>query len=170
MAVNFENNHALAQQVDSVETYDFTTSAGVVYRYTSNDHDVIIGGNTYQAVPINRSGFTRDINLRVVTCQIRAPITTFFQQYIAQSPIVPVSVCIRKYFVTDYTDYQYVFNGVIIGATIKNHIAEVECTGKGFELKERIPHVFYQSLCNNVFCGNQAKKDHQDHPPSGVHV
>lgn len=146
-------NEAQSQQADSIETYLFTTAA-TEYAYTSCHEDVTIGARTYTAAPIRRSAFTRDVNLQTVTCQIAAPITTFFQQYIANTPIIPVQVEIRKYFVTDYTQSILVFYGVIIDVTIKGRAAEASCVSSGYELKEKVPHVFYQSYCNNTLYGD----------------
>lgn len=147
-----QDKDAESQLGDVLETYHFN-NALTDYYYTSHSEDVTIDGNTYQAVPIQRSSFDKGIIDGVSRCTIKAPITTIFYQYVASYPTQPTTVQIKRYYMDDYTESVLVFNGVINSITINKHIAEAECLSNYNELKHSVPGIYIQPYCNNVLYG-----------------
>ena len=147
--MNFQQKEAEEQQSDSFETYCFVNDTDTWY-FTSYSENITIGAITYTAVPIKRSSFNVDLVQGVVRCNIQAPVTTFFAQYIASYPIIPVTVEINKYYMDDLTTGRLKFYGTVKGITIQKRIASAECVSSMDELNRKIPRVIVQSLCNNA--------------------
>jgi len=150
--MNFQLREEATEQGDSFEIYKFT-SEEFTYTFTSHNEDVIVDAKTYTAVPIKRGSFSKDLTEGVIRCSVQAPITTFFMEYILAYPVLPVSVEIRKYYFADMSQSALVFYGRINSFTVNGQVGTVECVSSISELNNKVPRVFVQSLCNNVFKG-----------------
>ena len=151
--MSFSSNEASVQQVDSFELFTFVTAANT-YRFTSYATDISIGGNTYQAVPIQRGELVTDIVQGMVSCNLQAPVSLQFIQYIIAMPYLSTTVTIQKYFSNDTTDGMLLFTGKINSISISKNVASVECASSMNELNRKIPRVFIQSFCNNSLYGD----------------
>jgi len=150
MNAAFKLQERQVQQSDNLEIYIFTTNVQT-YRFTSYAEDVVIDGDNYISVPaLKRSGFTRDLSRGIMKCNIQAPITTFFAQYIMATPTIPVQVEIKKYYFTDLTNSAAVFFGIINSFSIQGQFCLAECISSTYGLNRKIPRVFVQSQCNNI--------------------
>jgi len=151
--MSIQEKDSREQMCDFLETYYFHNSLNDYY-YTSYSEDVTIDGNTYQAVPIQRSTFDKNLEDGTVKVNITAPITTAFYQFVASFPVYPTTVRIRRYYMDDYTEFALVFNGKINAISISKHTATAECLSSMNELNAKVPGVYIQSYCNNVLYGD----------------
>ncbi len=150
--MNLQSKETMQQQYDSLEVYTFTTQA-TTYRFTSYAEDVEIDGNVYTHVPVKRTGFPQDMTQGIIRININIPITTFFAQYIISAPIIPVTVAINKYYISDFSQRRVIFNGTVNSLSVTGRVCNVECLSNLNELNRRIPRVFIQSFCNNSLYG-----------------
>jgi uncharacterized phage protein (TIGR02218 family) len=149
----YADKEAAVQQVDSFELFTFVTSANT-YRYTSYATDVTLGGNTYQAVSIQRGELVTNMVQGMISCNLQAPVSVQFMQYIIAMPYLSTTVTIQKYFSDDTTDGTLLFTGKINSISISKNVANVECASSMNELNRKIPRVFIQSFCNNSLYGD----------------
>lgn len=150
--MTFRQMEAATQLGDSFETYLFQ-GLNFTYEFTSHFEDVVISGKTYTAIPIRRSSFGKDLVNRVVRCHVQAPVSSAFLNYIVAFPVVPTKVEIRKYYFHDLTQSGLVFYGTVKSFSFQKQIADLECISSIDELNQKVPRVFIQSCCNNVFGG-----------------
>ena len=140
------------QQQQSCELYTLTTGLVSAY-FTSYYTDITVDGNTYTHIPIKRSGFTRDITGSIPTITVEVPITAPFSNYLAETPVEPTTIEVRKYFLYGAQwPNVLMFTGTIRSVSVSQNIARAMCVSKEFKLKQRIPRVLVQSYCNNEFC------------------
>jgi uncharacterized phage protein (TIGR02218 family) len=144
------NAHNLeAQQYDSCEVYEFTTSAAV-YRYTSYKENLTIGGNNYRAIPINRSSFKRDLMGQSISINVQLPVSSEFSEYIVALPVIPITFTIRKFFFDDLTQSELVFSGEVESLSVNGQVINAGCVSSTKELDRKLPRFICQSYCNNI--------------------
>ena len=138
-----------AQQYDSCEVFTFTTE-NEVYRYTSYEEDLTIGGFTFQAVPIKRSGFNKDLQGQSISINIQLPVTSVFAEYLVLMPFIPITFLIQKYYFDDFTSSQLVFSGEVRSLTVGKQVINAECVSSSQELDRKLPRFLTHSYCNNT--------------------
>jgi len=154
--MNFQIREEATEQGDSFELYEFR-SEEFNYNLTSHNEDITYAGHVYTAIPIKRSSFTKNLTEGIIQCSVQAPVTTFFGEYILAFPVIPVTVEIRKFYFADTSQSALVFYGTVNGFSIQKEVAILECISSINELNYKVPRVFIQSLCNNVFTGPVCK-------------
>ena len=139
-----------AQQYDSCEVFTFTTE-NEVYRYTSYEEDLIIDGSTFQAVPIKRSGYSKDLQGQSISINIQLPVTSAFSEYLIVLPYIPITFLIQKYYFDDLTNGEIIFSGDVRSLTVSKQVINVECVSSTQELDRKLPRFLVHSFCNNTF-------------------
>jgi uncharacterized phage protein (TIGR02218 family) len=159
--MSFETKEAEQEQRLSAELYLFTVP-GSEWRWTSYETDLVVSGATYTHKPIKRSEFSV-AQKEVAKVRISAPVVDPFTRYIANTPVMPVSVAIKKYYLDDLSDSRLLFSGKIRNVTAKDNVAEAECLSKEYQLQRVIPRVLYQSFCNRELFDERCGKAEVDY-------
>lgn len=152
----YDDNLQKTEMESMPELYFFSSGDRQEY-VTSYYQDVQFLGNTYQARPLKRSGFTFDKNFSPVTMSVTAPLTDIFIRYVASQPIEPTRLKMYRAIDSDLADFRVVFSGTLRKIGISNRMAKASFESKARNLRFRIPKILYQSYCNwDVFepgCG-----------------
>ena len=151
--MNYVTRESQEQMPDSFEVYTFTCGTET-FRYTSYFEDITYKTNTFKAVSIQRSGYHKDLIEGVIRCNVQAPVSTMFVSYIVSFPVLPIRITITKIYISDILQTGLIFNGYVKSFSIEKQIANAECVSTIDELNQKVPRVFIQSLCNNVFGGS----------------
>ncbi len=137
------------QQQEAMPEFYEINSAGNFYYYTTYIEGLIFRGVAHEAASIKRSGFTQDTQFGKVDVNLTAPVADVFAQYIANLPIEPVSITIRRAIKSDLTDYILLFTGRVLSVTIKDLVATAKCEAQSSLLAARLPRIIYQAFCNH---------------------
>ena len=135
-----------------VELYEFL-NAGVYYRYTSADGDVVYGGNTYLAVPIARNAVeataeTARLALNI-TCARTLGVLDLFSLL---PPDDIVSVTVRRLHAGD-GEAITLWLGRVLNVTWNLAAAEIHCESVYTSLKRVGLRRMYQKQCPHVVYG-----------------
>ena len=147
-----------ASQKEAYEIYDIWQGS-TYWRYTSSDQDQTYGGNSYEAVPIERGSVTYDSNLEVSSLDVtfarsQNPVTEF----VVQNPVTVLWIKVTRVFV-DEDEVDIVFIGQIKNVSFKGLTAKANCVGFESYLKQPIPIYRYQQLCNWEVFDSKCSKD-----------
>lgn len=162
--MTYNSNEALQQQDKSYEIYRFWTNDDDWY-FTSNDIDVVVGGDTYEHVAIKRTGYIKELSPTIPTINITAPITAPFSNYLVATPLLPINIQITKYF--DDGTNNLVFIGKVKDISFEKNTASVRCVFKSNRLKNIIPRTKFQSYCNNDVFDDDCGLDVSDYTKAG---
>jgi hypothetical protein len=136
------------QQTDSAEVYTFSYGS-VTRHYTSYFEDIIIGASTFLSKPIKRTEFEIGFNLAPLKCTISMPLDPVFSDYDLMRPCLPISVEIRKYYLSDLSSSALIISGSVSRVSVNEGVAFVEVVGTTDILTRLLPRVAYQHGCNN---------------------
>lgn len=151
--MTYNTEIAEVQQEALPEFYEIN-SAGNIYYYTSYIEGLVFRGVAHEAASIKRSGFTVDTQFGKVEINLTAPVSDVFAEYIANLPIEPVTLTIRRAIKSDLTDYILLFTGRVKSVTIKDLVATAKCEAQSSLLSAKLPRIIYQAFCNHdVFDG-----------------
>lgn len=139
---------------EPIELYTFTRGA-LVWRYTSTDQDISIGGNTYTSVIIDRDKLTQSqdpgknsINLQ---CTYDLP---FLEQYFDSPPSDTIILTIQRYHLTDVAEeIVTIWKGRVINVNFRTDEAEISCEPLFTAMKRPALRRFYQKLCPHTLYG-----------------
>ena len=146
--MTYDTNIQKAAMPMTPELYEFRKGMDF-YRYTSYSEDIIFGTNLYQAISINRSGFTVDKDLKSVMLTVAVPVTDIFRDYIANYPLPLVELTLYRAFIDDLTDYRIIFKGRMRSVTVKDQAAQVSIESSSVLFKIKLPNIVHQSYCNH---------------------
>lgn len=149
--MSFIGNVFSREQPESAELYVFTFSNAASIRYTSFDRDLTAAeswdGNYYTHIPIKRSEISLDSELSSNPVTITAPQLNTFAGSLIQGGTMWLSIV--KMFLIDKS-YRVIFNGPVLSVKKSLGEAEATCENLMFYLGKDLPHVFFQSACNNT--------------------
>jgi len=166
--MSYNDREGDQQQQQSCELYILTTGA-TVSRVTSYYTDITVDGETYTHIPVKRSGFTRDITGSIPSVTLEVPILPPFSNYLAETPVEPSTIEIRKYFLYGaHWPNVLMFSGIIRNVSVSKNIARATCVSKEFRLKQKIPRVLVQGYCNNELYDSVCGLDRNNYKATGV--
>ena len=133
-----------------VELYRFEYGSSI-QRFTSSDRDVMLGGVTYEDVPIRRGRIERNQDIGRTPVTINIARNNFTDLFISSPPTDTISVTISRYHETD-TDQQVVvlWIGRIVDIKYNNLEVEFRCEPVDSSLKRPALRRFYQTNCPHI--------------------
>jgi len=140
-------NDDMAKRVMDVwaELYTFTVGAEVT-RYTSHSQDVPFDSETYKARPISRREVQSKDQIRPDQVRFSAPLDEIMLGYIANAPVEPVVVEIRRVVLATGNN-KVIFRGEVVDVTLKENTASVVAEAKTDTLRNEFPPLVYQTPC-----------------------
>jgi hypothetical protein len=160
MTIN--SNDATVQQPLCYEIYTFTKGASII-RLTSHNSNMTVDGELYRAAPISRSNIKYQLGSVITPCQIKIPIDYIYTILSGVSPVSPIMVEIRRYYLGDTTDYHLILAGIMVGWIQSGREIEITCLNRGYELKTQLPRKYYQALCNHQLFDAGCTLDKEDY-------
>lgn len=144
-----------------VELYTFTTNQGV-FRRTSYDVDVIHGGNTFTAVPMQRT--TIDVNADNRAQEVGVDLPASDILVVGHLPVLPGTfTCLlqRKQLVSG--EVVTVWDGAVTAITVKDLVASllIPSTMDSI-LSAPVPSVYFQTFCNHPLYGVRCQMQRTD--------
>jgi len=139
-------------------------------RWTSWETDLTFDGETYTAIPVYRTGYSKDIKFSSVKITVRLPIdvSTFAIRYIENHSSLPLKVGIYRALSSDLTDYVTLIEGEVKETAIQEKAIEYKCEQHSSFLDFRIPKVLYQSYCNWDIYDSDCGLDMEAHKVNSV--
>ena len=137
-----------------VETYTITLYSSV-YRYTSAPSDITYGGNTYESIPIRRTGIGAGPENRKTTLTIEVPGSNDFAQlYIGTPPAQKAELRIHRRQRDEsptYATQLEIFTGAIQSVRFPES-GKAELTAQSIEaaVNRIIPRYSYMGMCNHT--------------------
>jgi len=134
------------------------------YRYTSAEDNVVIDGNTYEAIAISRNRIGRGQEERSNVLEITLPGNNEVAvQYISNVPGQRGRVTVERYQRLDGSSPQVIkiFEGLIASVSFENdaNIAKIAVTPISVATSREIPRFVYSSQCNHVLYDDQCTID-----------
>lgn len=137
-----------------------------VFRYTSNDSDLTVQANLYEAIPIQRSGVKhtadQDQDRLIVTLPGTNP---FVQKYVLSVPGRGAVLTVKQFHRAD-ADAQLVtvFKGIIRSVAFQQNgrVAELQAWPIASAKSRIIPRHTYQGLCNHMLYDARCKISESD--------
>lgn len=149
--MSFSSNIFSKEQPLCAELYVFTFSNGTTLRFTSFDRDLagpeVYDGNAYTHIPIKRGAIESDSDLSSNQLTVSGPRYYFSAIDLTSDGFVQLSI--TKCFLPDKT-YMNIFSGQVLAIKKTLGEAQLTCESIFYHLGRRIPHVFFQSACNNT--------------------
>lgn len=146
MAIDF----SLIELENFFELYKFTHLSQSWY-YTSADHEITYGGNTYLPATIQRGDFSKENELNNISLEITLPLVDMVKQYIANAPVYETVVSIYLY--QDPANVLSVFQGKITKCTFNQGNASVLSIDEQTAVTAKLPSLLIQPACNHIlFC------------------
>ena len=146
-----------------------TTALGIVYRWTSAEADIVMGGNTYQAVTnagiIFKRGPTKlrlglevdtlDIKLYALSAQPSLLIGGIpFMQAVSNGYLDGAKINLQRAVMSTYTDASpgavWCFDGVVTMTDASRYEAKLQAASTLYLLDVQYPQHVYQSGCMNT--------------------
>ena len=145
------------------------------YRYTSSEDDVVIDGNTYEAIAISRSKIGRGQEERSNVLEITVPGNNEVAvQYISNVPGQRGRVTIQRYQRLDGATPEVItiFEGLLGSVSFENDAktAKMAVTPLSVATSREIPRFVYSAQCNHVLYddGCQVSKASSSYHYSGT--
>ena len=155
MSLTVAQREALQEQRDSIEAYVMTFGS-LTFFFTSYFMPVTIGGQVYEAIPVEREGMAFASDLSDVNTTLSLPINTDVGAlFVGDSQINTCTLEIRKYFLADLTEYDVVFAGYIKKPTVDKGVLKLECGSWLDDLSRDFPRIRMQASCNNILFDSQ---------------
>ena len=142
-------NLSQVQQLSMPEFYEFFYN-GTFERYTLWETDLTFLGNLYKAQPIARSGFTIDTLYSAVRVDIRTSAIAALSRYAVNTPTDPTTITVYRALKDDLTDYEILFEGVVMDVSQRDFIYQAKCNADSNLLESYYPRKAYQSYCNHA--------------------
>lgn len=133
-----------------VELYTFTTNAGT-FRRTSYDVDVIHGGNTFTAVPMERSSIEPNATdqAQEVTVSLPASDPVVRNHLLGILPRTFTCLVQRKQLVSG--EVKTIWDGVVTAITVRDRTAELRIPSAMEDaLAASVPSAYFQEFCNHL--------------------
>jgi len=129
------------------ECFRFALGASV-FLYTSADDPVTILGDTYAPEPIRMSApdFSQEDHAGTISVFV-SRLNLVAQQFIAATPISPVTITIYRVHEGEEADSIVAFVGKVSGATFNGSEAELICSPMSAALKRNVPRLLVQKEC-----------------------
>jgi len=150
----YEDAEATVHGGRPLEVFKFEGSFST-YRYTSSLEDVVLGSNTYFAVPIKRRAVRVGTHAEatidlVVEMPHDLPVVAAYA-YTVAPPELELTVYRSHYGLDLDTEYVVAFTGSVSSFSITGNVAKVKVAGLfSALLGSSLPSVHYQLLCNHV--------------------
>jgi uncharacterized phage protein (TIGR02218 family) len=145
-----------------IEHFVFTLGA-TIFRYTSAEAPLNLGGTLYDAIPIKRSSTGKGQEERAETVEIELPASnTFVRLYRGIPPGLRADVTISRFQFPDGATPQIVrvYKGAVKAVSFKKQarLAILRCqsvlAGQG---SRSVPHYVFSSLCNHELYDERCK-------------
>jgi len=147
--MTFESNFSETQQLALPEFFEFFYN-GTYARFTAWETDLTFSGNLFTAAPVARSGFTVDALYSSVKLDIRTPVIEALSRYAASTPTDPTTITVYRALKDDLTDYEILFEGMVMSVSKKDFVLQAKCSADGDLLENYYPKKAYQSYCNHA--------------------
>lgn len=139
-----------------VELYEFNQVNVDIYRYTSSDFDVNIGGFDYTTTPIKRSEIQQNQNLGKALIKVNVkrdlPLVT---QYISQPPSNVINLTVRRYHLEDPDEeVRIIWQGRVVNVDFQGEICIIACEPKITAMRRPTLRRLYQTTCPHLLYGN----------------
>ena len=134
---------------EPIELYTFT-SPTTTYRYTSNPVDIEVAGNTFVAIPMERSSLEGTSQDDSPVLQITMPVTIqLIQDYAFDIAPRTLDLLLER-IQTPTGIAATAWQGQVTAIAIRQRVATIRVPSRfGVGLNQPVPDVFYQSQCNH---------------------
>lgn len=124
------------------------------YRYTNFSENIVFGGETWEALPIERTEFTYDSDLNASETEVRGyALIQPMQKYVQLNPIAPVYIQILRLLDEVAGQYIVLFTGQIDSVAYNNASVSAKCKSLIHLLNIDLPRMHYQRTCNYSLFG-----------------
>jgi len=138
---------------EPVEVYKFDREGIKIWRYTSADRDVIVGGDIYLAAPMKRNDIEGSQDVERTALKITMPADADFpRQFIASPPTDRISAEVRRYHQSD-PEIAFLWVGRVINVEHHEFEAIVLCESSISSLKRPTLRRIYQTTCPHLLYG-----------------
>jgi len=136
-------------------------------RLTSFSEPITYGGYVYQPTTIKRTQVKQDDGFKDQSITVSANLTPLFSSYIANYPVMPINVLIRKVLVSDPNNFVItILRGRVKAFSLKDQQVSVQCIGGSSIFGRKCPPYIYQSYCNHQLfddrCGVDANSYYRE--------
>lgn len=142
-----------------VEIYEFNQRNVEIFRFTSGDKDITLGGFTYEKIPLRRSSIEQSQNISRSSLKLNIPRTiSLVTEFIAQPPSNVINLIIKRFHRLDPDEEVIVlWKGRMINVDFKaGDVCRLICdpliTAMNRTTLRRVyqiscPHMLYRSAC-----------------------
>lgn len=129
--------------------------------YTSADHEIVYGGNTYTPASIKRNETAKDSDLNPIKMELTFPITDFARKYIAFAPVNKTYITI--YLFQDVDNVIQAFKGVVAKIALgENNACTVSLDEYG-AMAVKLPKLIISPACNHCLFDDGCTLDSDDY-------
>jgi uncharacterized phage protein (TIGR02218 family) len=140
---------------EPVEVYKFDREGIRIWRYTSADRDVVLGGDIYLAAPIKRNDIEGSQDVERTALKITMPADADFpEQFIASPPTDRIMVEVRRYHYQD-SEIAFLWVGRVVNVEHREFEAIILCESAISSLKRPTLRRVYQTSCPHLLYGQE---------------
>lgn len=140
---------------EPIEIYKFDREGISIWRYTSADRDLVVGGQVYLAAPIKRNDIEGSQDVERTALKITMPADADFpEQFISSPPTDRISVEVRRYHYLD-SELAFLWVGRVVNVEHREFEAIVLCESSVSSLKRPTLRRVYQTSCPHLLYGNE---------------
>ena len=163
----------ILEKLRMAELYDITLSNGTTYHYTSHSQDIVwnVGGDTYEALPIQRSSIQNNINLEVDDVQIELQnITGDLFEKVQNNALNSAKVVIKRirWDQSYAVDEELVYFIGTADISFDRKILTLSCKSVLDSLNIRVPRDMYQEPCNKRLYDDDCSLTQADYEYQGI--
>jgi uncharacterized phage protein (TIGR02218 family) len=166
--MSIHTSESKTQQSVITETYQFQYYQ-TVYRYTSAPIDFTVGGYTFTADAVERSGYTIGSKNEITSLQVSLPATNALALLLKPIyDIRPLKVTIVRYFSDEPAEGESIFIGELTAVSFADGVCQMSFENKMNLVRRSVCRVRMQAQCNNQLYDTTCALDRQDYSVNAI--